>query len=55
MRTAVLVAALAATTAACRSAPALPRAPAPVQTVSDADLGRLAPEQMGPVQTARAI
>lgn len=54
MRTAVLAVALAATTAACRSAPRTPPPPAPVATVSDADLGRLAPEQMGPVQAGRA-
>ncbi len=54
MRTAVLTAVLAAATAACRTAPRAPAAPPPVQTVSDADLGRLAPEQMGPLQQARA-
>jgi hypothetical protein len=37
---------------ACRSAPKRAARPEPV-TVSPADLGRLAPEQMGPVHTAR--
>jgi hypothetical protein len=37
---------------ACRSAPE--RKPAPVATVSAADLGRLSPEQMGPLTSARA-
>src|SRR6266540_748266 len=54
MRTAAFAALLAATTVACRSAPRAPAAPPLVPTVSDADLGRLAPEQMAPLQAARA-
>ncbi len=38
--------------AGCRSTPKRVQA-RPVPTVSPADLGRLAPEQMGPIQTAR--
>src|SRR6266545_6925120 len=52
-RTLALAAALAALTLACRSAPKRAGEP-PSATVSDADLGRLAPEQMGPLQAARA-
>lgn len=53
MRTLAIVAALAATTLACRSTPKQP-AEQPIRTVADADLGRLAPEQMGPVHVSRA-
>jgi hypothetical protein len=52
-RTLALAAALAAFTLACRSAPKRAGEP-PIATVTDADLGRLAPEQMGPIQAARA-
>jgi hypothetical protein len=48
LATAVAVAAALA----CRSSPER-AAPPPVPTVSAADLGRLAPEQMGPITTAR--
>ena len=55
MRTAALVAALAATTSpAAPPRAARRREPPPVRTVADADLGRLAPEQMAPLQAARA-
>jgi hypothetical protein len=47
-----LVLAVLAAALACRSSS--DRRDAPVATVSAADLGRLAPEQMGPVQAARA-
>lgn len=53
MRTLAIVAALAASTLACRSA-SRKSAGEQVQTVADADLGRLSPDAMGPVQTARA-
>src|SRR5512144_1408560 len=54
MRSPVVVAAAAAALLlACGSAPRRAEPP-PVATVSPADLGRLAPEQMVPVQTARA-
>lgn len=49
----LVVASLAATLLlACRSAPKRAQ-PQPVSTVTPADLGRLAPEQMGPVRAAR--
>lgn len=48
----LLVLAAVAAALACRSSPER-RAEAPVPTVSAADLGRLSPEQMGPVQAAR--
>jgi hypothetical protein len=51
MRTLAIAAALAATVLACRSTP---KKAAEVQTVADADLGRLAPDQMGVVHAARA-
>ncbi len=55
MRTLVLVAAVAAaSTLACRSAPRSGAREQPTPTVSDADLGRLSPDQMGPVQASRA-
>ena len=53
MRFVAIAAALAATTLACRTAPKN-RAAREIQTVADADLGRLAPEQMGPIQASRA-
>jgi len=52
MRTLAIVAALAASALACRSAPKGPGEQVP--TVADADLGRLSPDEMGPVQRARA-
>jgi hypothetical protein len=54
MRTLAIAAALAAATLACRSTPKKASSEAPIRTVADADLGRLAPEQMGPVHESRA-
>jgi hypothetical protein len=55
MRTvASIAAALAAIVLGCRSTPHRKADPHPVRTVNDADLGRLAPDQMGPVQVARS-
>jgi hypothetical protein len=53
-RTLAVAAAVAAATItlACKSTPKK-AAQEPVRTVADADLGRLAPEDMGPVQAAR--
>jgi hypothetical protein len=53
MRILAIAAALAATTLACRSTPKK-AAEQPVPTVADSDLGRLAPNQMGPIQESRA-
>jgi hypothetical protein len=53
MRALPLAAALAALAIGCRSTPKKPAEP-PIRTVADADLGRLGPDEMGPVQTARA-
>ena len=52
MRPLAVLALGASLAAGCRSAPKRVLAP-PVPTVSPADLGRLAPEQMGPLQEAR--
>lgn len=56
MRALSLAAALVASSMAfgCRSTPKKAAAEQPVQTVADADLGRLGPDQMGPIQTARS-
>jgi hypothetical protein len=53
MRTLALAAAAiaAASLAACRSTPK--KTEQPIRTVADADLGRLGPDEMGAVQTAR--
>jgi hypothetical protein len=54
MRTLALAAALTAlSTTACSSTPKKAVAEQPVRTVADADLGRLGPDQMGALQTAR--
>jgi hypothetical protein len=52
MRTLAVLALAAGIGLGCRSAPN--RAQPQVVTVSPADLGRLSPEQMGPIQSARA-
>jgi hypothetical protein len=52
MRHSLAAAAAVAAVLACRSSPE--RKPAQVATVSAADLGRLSPEQMGPLTAARA-
>jgi hypothetical protein len=55
MRIVAIAAALAATILACRSTPKSRAAgETQIQIVADADLGRLATEQMGPVQATRA-
>jgi hypothetical protein len=54
MRTLAPIAALAALALACSSTPKKKASEEPVRTVADADLGRLAPDQMGPFQEARA-
>jgi hypothetical protein len=54
MRTLALAAALAAiSTTACSSTPKKAAAEQPVRTVADADLGRLGPDEMSALQTAR--
>jgi hypothetical protein len=52
MRTLAIVAALLATLAGCRSTPK--KGEQPIRTVSDVDVGRLAPAQMAPLQAARS-
>jgi hypothetical protein len=54
MLASVAAVALATFTLACRSTPEKKKAAEPVRTVADADLGRLAPNQMGPVQASRS-
>ena len=53
MRTLAVLALAALAAAGCRSTPKRTARAEAVPTVSPADVGRLSPEQMGPIQTAR--